>query len=210
MNWKLVKKDATKQPKNGSYHDWKPLLAKEGFNQCIYCAIHENSMGGVRNFHVEHYRPKSIFKDKENDYCNLFYACPICNTFKSNDWPSEPVDDNSIASYPNPSEIDYNLLFNIDNPKGLIEGKNVAAKYIQEKMFLNRPQLIIERRVHYLLSRGYHEIEETKKMLEDVSDNVEHRRLSTALMDLWEDFSKLLKKLDEIPRYQMEDVKRPV
>ncbi|GAB1471744.1 hypothetical protein MASR2M66_26220 [Chloroflexota bacterium] len=209
MNWKKIEKDPAKQPADGTYSDWKPLLAVEGFNQCVYCAINENSMGGIRNFHVEHYRPKSKFADKENDYCNLFYSCPICNTFKSNDWPNEPIADNSIASYPNPSDVDYNTLFDIDIDKGLIEGKNVAAKYIQQKIFLNRPQLITERRVYFLFRKGRVEIEETKNLLKLISDNEDYRAFSEIFMDLSTEFLSLLERLQEIPRYQMGDIKRP-
>ena len=54
------------------------------------------------------------------------------NTFKSNDWPCDPVQDNSVPSYPNPSEIDYNALFSVDAENGLIEGRYIAAEYIQE------------------------------------------------------------------------------
>jgi len=208
MNWKKIEKAPGKKPPTGTYSDWKPLLAEEGFNQCVYCAIPESLLGGIRNFHVEHYRPKSKFSNLENDYSNLFYACPICNTFKSNDWPSEPVEDHSVASYPNPSEVDYNTLFESDTQKGLIKGKNVAAKYIQEKMFLNRPQLITERRVHFLLNRGCKEIEETKKILEKFQIDTDYRQYSKAFMDLWIGFDKLLKTLYEIPRYQMNDIKK--
>lgn len=209
MNWKKIEKDPKKQPENGTYNDWKPLLAAEGFNQCVYCAIHENSMGGIRNFHVEHYRPKSKFADKENDYCNLFYSCPICNTFKSNDWPNEPVADNSLPSYPNPSDIDYNTLFDVDINKGLIEGRNVAAKYIQQKVFLNRPQLITERRIYYLFRKGTAEIEETKNLLKMIANNDDYRKFSDILMDMSTEFLKLLERLQEIPRYQLSDIKRP-
>lgn len=209
MNWKKINKDPQKQPTNGTYSDWKPLLASEGFNQCVYCAIHENSMGGIRNFHIEHYRPKSKFADKENDYCNLFYSCPICNTFKSNDWPNEPVVDNSIAAYPNPSEVDYNTLFNIDIHKGLIDGKNIAAKYIQQKIFLNRPQLITERRIYFLFRRGTEEIEETKNLLKMIANNEDYRAYSEIFMDLSTELIKLLTKLQEIPRYQLDDIKKP-
>lgn len=209
MKWIKIEKDPKRQPATGKYNDWKQLLAIEGANQCVYCAIHENSMGGIRNFHVEHYRPKSIFTDKENDYCNLFYACPICNTFKSNDWPNEPIDDNSIASYPNPSDVDYNTLFDVDIRKGLIEGRNIAAKYIQEKIFLNRPQLITERRIHFILSSGLEEIEETRQLLEKIENDGDYRALSKSFMVLWMDFTKLLQQLREIPHYQLSDVKRP-
>lgn len=208
MNWKIIKKNPANQPKKGTYRDWKPLIAEEGFNQCVYCAIPENSMGGIRNFHVEHYRPKSIFVDQENDYCNLFYACPICNSFKSNDWPCNPPEDNSKASYPNPSEVDYNLLFDLDSQKGLIYGKNIAAKYVQEKMYLNRPQLRIERRLQHTVKRGIEEIEKTRTILDELQDDAEYRALNMIFQSLWLDLSILQEKLQTMPRYSMDDIKR--
>ena len=64
MNWIIIVKDPERLPRRGNYRnqEWKQQLAEKGHNQCVYCAIHENIMGGIRNFHVEHYRPKSIFK----------------------------------------------------------------------------------------------------------------------------------------------------
>jgi hypothetical protein len=208
MNWRIITKDPNRQPTSGTYHDWKPLLAQEGFNQCVYCAIHESAMGGIRNFHVEHYRPKSLFSDRENDYFNLFYACPICNTFKSNDWPNEPVSDNSVSSYPNPSEVDYNSLFVIDSPKGLIEGKNVASKYIQERLFLNRPQLISARRLELLKTKVIEEIESTTVTLGKLNNNPGYHQFVQAFLILNLESIRLLGKLNEIPQYQLEDVQR--
>ncbi len=209
MNWKKIEKDIGKQPTNGTYSDWKALLAQESLNRCVYCAIHENSMGGIRNFHVEHYRPKSKFADLENDYLNLFYSCPVCNTFKSNDWPNEPVDDFSIACYPNPSEVDFNTLFDVDMKRGLVEGKNVASKYVQERVFLNRPQLITERRIHFLFHRGLVELEETKNELKGISNSDDYRVFSEVFLELSTEFTKLLAQLQEIPRYRLADIKRP-
>ncbi len=208
MNWKIITKDQSSQPTSGTYHDWKPRLAIEGFHQCVYCAIHESAMGGIRNFHVEHYRPKSRFIDRENDYLNLFYACPICNTFKSDDWPNDPVGDNSVISYPNPSKVDYNTLFNVDLQKGLVEGKNVASKYLQERLFLNRPQLISERRLEILKAKVIEEIEATTVTIINIRDNLKYREFTQAFFLLNVELIKLLGKLNEIPHYQMEDVQR--
>lgn len=208
MNWKLIQKDVARKPQKGTYQDWKQQIAEEGYNQCVYCAIHESAMGGIRNFHVEHYHPKSLFKEEENDYLNLFYACPICNTFKSNDWPGEPDKDNSVAAYPNPSQVDYSTLFDIDVSRGLIKGKNVAATYIQEKLFLNRPQLIILRRRDFLTQIAKIKVDEIRKTLESVKDNDLYRKYSEILIDLCIEFHTLLLKLNEIPHYKMEDVKR--
>ena len=208
MIWKIINKEAGWQPTTGTYRDWKPQLAEEGHNQCVYCAIHENSMGGIRNFHVEHYRPKSKFPELINNYSNLFYACPVCNTYKSNDWPNEPVDDNSIASYPNPSEIDYCELFTNDTKQGIVEGNNIAAKYMQEKIFLNRPQLIHARRIHNILGRGKEEIEKTKNLLGKIKDDKDYRRFSEKLMCLWSRFDDLQDTLRKIPHYSADDIRR--
>jgi HNH endonuclease len=143
MNWKLIVKDAKKQPAKGTYSDWKKQISEECFYQCVYCSIHEAQFGGVNNYHIDHFRPKSIFAKLENDILNLFYACPICNRFKSDDWPAEP--DLNIVSYPDPSKIDYSGLFNLKNDFE-IEGKYIASQYLVLRLFLNRAQLIMERR----------------------------------------------------------------
>lgn len=150
MRWIKIDKRTPGPPGTGTtYRDWKPNLADEGEYQCVYCALHEKALGGFWNFHVEHYRPKSKFPGLTNDYGNLFYACAICNTFKSNDWPAEPDDALEVACYPDPSVVDYNAIFTVDD-RGLICGGNVAARYMVEKIYLNRPQLILERRDCYL------------------------------------------------------------
>lgn len=151
MKYRRIPKENANQPPTGSYPDWKPLLAEEGSHQCVYCAISDASMGGIRNFHVEHYRPKSRFPDLENRFTNLFYACPICNTFKGNDWPTEPTLE--VRCYPDPSTNDYDLLFTIKSPSGEIEGNVIASRYMVEKIYLNRGQLILERRLHILLEK---------------------------------------------------------
>ncbi len=149
MNWKLIDKSKTKQPKSGKYSSWKPRLAREGFFQCVYCSIHETPMGGIRNFAVEHYKPKSIskFAHLENDIRNLFYACSICNGFKGPDWYDVSPTNFSNVVYPDPSVTNYSVLFTVDEKTGLIIGKNVAGKYILERLFLNRTQLILDRKL---------------------------------------------------------------
>jgi hypothetical protein len=105
-------------------------------------------MGGVYCFHVEHFEPKSKAPERTNDWSNLFYACPICNVFKGNDWP-EP---GSPIAYVNPSVVDYEAIF-LRRPAGLITGRTPAASYMIERLYLNRPQLILERREAELRER---------------------------------------------------------
>lgn len=208
MNWPIIQKNPAQFPVTGTYKQWKPLLAREATNKCVYCAIHENQMGGIRNFHVEHYRPKSKFKKLENDFQNLFYSCPVCNTFKSNDWPNEPTGEHSIVSYPDPSATNYNHLFDVDTRQGVIQGKNVAAKYVQEKLFLNRPQLITERKIASVLTRSKQAIDKTKELLEQLTDNSDYKQISQEFMGIWSEWDTLKEKLREVPRYGVRDTQR--
>ena len=74
MNWKRVPKEKSNQPAKGTYSDWKVDLSKEGFHQCVYCTITEHSFGGIRNFHVEHFKPKSVFPELLNQMIGMTIA----------------------------------------------------------------------------------------------------------------------------------------
>lgn len=165
MNWKIVNKDPKAQPLTGTYSDWKEQIAKECYYQCVYCSIHEAQFGGVNNYHIDHFRPKSIFKALENDICNLFYACPICNRFKSNDWPNDP--DLDSVSYPDPSVIDYSEIFSINEDFHVI-GKYVSSEYLVLRLYLNRSQLIIERREELNVRRITKLVKELSELIDKV------------------------------------------
>lgn len=151
MNWKMPRRPRT-PPKTGRYSEWKQEIAADCHNQCIYCCIPDSRYGGIDNFHVEHYRPKSLFGDLENSIGNLYLACAICNRFKSDDWPNEPLPDHSAASYPDPHTCDYSTLFSVESGSFSIAGLYVASRYLVERLYLNRPQLLRERRHAQLLN----------------------------------------------------------
>ena len=152
MKWFRIPKESASLPKVGSsYRDWKEDLSIEGKKQCVYCSININSFGGIRNFHVEHYRPKAKdkFPELENEYSNLFFACSICNCFKSDEWSNEPSPNFDNESFPDPSKVDYSDFLKIVD-HSVIESDFITGKYIIQKLFLNRPQLILERKCYYL------------------------------------------------------------
>ena len=144
MKWKLIDNKARLQPPTGDYTHWKIQIARSCFRQCVYCAIHESQFGGIRNFSVEHYRPKSLFKALRDIITNLYLACGICNSFKCDDWPNEPAVDHSLEAYPDPGAVDYNTILEIGDRHEVV-GLNTASRYLVERLFLNRHQLIIER-----------------------------------------------------------------
>lgn len=65
------------------------LLAMSS-EKCCYC---ECKVGrGEREMHVEHFKPKSIYKDLVVDWNNLFPSCPHCNKEKAaHDTVKEPI-----------------------------------------------------------------------------------------------------------------------
>ncbi|MCP3041190.1 HNH endonuclease [Xanthomonas euvesicatoria pv. allii] len=144
MPWFKVDKDSAVQP-DGVYKQWKEIVRKECKCQCVYCSINEGSFGGVRNFHLDHYRPKKTFAHLENVISNIFYACSICNSFKGADWPNEPALDFSNYSYPDPSKVDYSTILNEDDG-GVVYSHVVSGRYLVERLYINRPQMIMLRR----------------------------------------------------------------
>jgi uncharacterized protein (TIGR02646 family) len=110
----------------GLNHDWekfsKAALKKETLTQlkdmyggcCCYC---EGKPGSVSFAEIEHFKPKSIFKELCFDYSNLHYSCKRCNLAKSNKINSKMF---------NPSD---------DNPEDYIkyEGKIAVSKDIDER-----------------------------------------------------------------------------
>lgn len=198
MNWKRISKEVSIAPTVGTYSDWKPQLSVEGFHQCVYCTISENSFGGIRNFHVEHYRPKGLpeFRHLENVYSNLFYACAICNSFKSNDWPAEPNANFDNPFYPDPSVVDYGLLFKVDISTGLIDNKNITGSYLINKLYLNRPQLIINRK-ESLAENKYQELIEIVKEQKIKLFGLAKSQIIEAL-DLLEELDNSIQSLQEV------------
>jgi len=199
MQWRLVDKTSTAQPSSGKYRDWKNLLREEAQRQCVYCAISEARFGGYRNFHVEHYRPQKFFRDLANDIRNLFYCCAICNGFKGADWPNEPLEDMSIAAYPDPSLCDYSTFLFVREDY-LASSDKLAGAYVVERLYLNRPQLLMAR-----------ELAALRSSLEDLTGRalelLDGRQ--PELLGLVKEAVALVTKLGDISPYEPGDIERP-
>lgn len=169
MIWNVIKKDSSKLAQEKFYRDCKQELAVEADHKCVYCCLHENRFGGIRNFHVEHYKPKSKFKNLINTYSNLFYSCSICNCFKGNDWPCEPTEIFDKPFYPNPLEVNYFDYIEISEDDGSLNGHNTTIKYLIEKLYLNRPQLKNERKLYFLSEKLKASLETLKKIQSHLS-----------------------------------------
>lgn len=208
MNWRLIIKNSAKQPKTGTYPDWKEQIAEECFYQCVYCSINESQFGGIDHYHIEHYKPKSIkrFKSLENDILNLFYACPICNRFKSDDWPNDATS-LDICCYPDPSQYNYTTLFTLDLKTYKLIGNYISSSYITQRLFLNRAQLIYERREQILNERAL----TVRKELESLSKQDVILADRQSIVNLFDAFSKLgdiTEKRKNIRPYKLKEIRR--
>lgn len=210
MQWCLIKK----VPNSALEGDYKnpavrQHLREEAGECCVYCAIHENRVGGVQAFHVDHYRPKSRaeFQHLIHSLSNLFYSCPICNRFKGSKWKGEPAEDHSVVAIPDPSIIDYGTLFDVDFDTGIITGKYVDSRYVVHELFLDRPQLRLERRRAYLDSR----LDTIRQDLVAAIPELKKRGAIDLIGRLAEALAKQLdiaKEESEIPYYELQDITR--
>jgi HNH endonuclease len=203
MNWKQIDKNKRIQNK-GTYSAWKQQIANECYNQCVYCSIHENPWGGIDHYHIDHFRPQSKFKALKDIITNLYYACPICNKFKSDDWPNEPVD-LSLICYPDPSDFNYTDLFTIDITNHTLEGKHVSANYLINRLYLNRPQLVYERRETLLNLKLKSLIAETTILIQKCNDN----ELKNKAFQLIGGLTQFLLTRSTIPPYKLVEIKKP-
>lgn len=194
MNWSLVVKLPANPPTVGHYRQWKSSLAIEARNRCVYCSVHDARFAGPRNFHVEHFKPKSRFPKLEKDYANLFFACPVCNVFKGDDWFDAPARAFDQVHYPHPCDVDYGTLFSLNHQTGVVAGKNVAASYIVHKLGLNRAQLILDRRLNRLLL----EYKSAQDRLVQVQGELVRYSLSTGDPEAIVLFSQVVTKLLEL------------
>lgn len=192
MRWFRINKTAPAETKH--YRAWKLDLAVEGGNQCVYCCIHEGMFGGIRNYHVEHYRPKSKFAGLEHAYENLFYACAICNVFKSDSWLALPNDPNdwTCKHFPDPSVVDFGAMLRIQERNHHVVSDFVAGKFLIERLHLNRPQLVIARRAKYV----YEKLSSLSAQLEVRANKVEGHSKEDS--DLLKEVIAVLRKMVQV------------
>jgi hypothetical protein len=76
---------------------YKAHLRREFRSKCVYCRV-PDGLKGYEGFGVDHYLPASRFPALAVAWSNLFYACNVCNTWKS-DFLSTPE-----RFLPNPCE----------------------------------------------------------------------------------------------------------
>ncbi|MBB1644948.1 HNH endonuclease [Sphingobacterium sp. UME9] len=204
MNWQKIDRNSRIQ-QQGKYNNWKEQIAKDCFHRCVYCSIHESPWGGIDNFHIDHFKPKSKFSELTNVIYNLYYSCPICNRFKSDDWQNDCIANLDVIGYPDPSEHDFQKLFEIDMTTFKLKGNFKSSRYVINRLYLNRPQLILERREFFLNKKAEILISEFRDLVTQKNLN---RGFLKKYIELSMDLSLLILKRNEISPYRLVDIRK--
>jgi hypothetical protein len=78
-------------PAPSTYRGYRLHVAEDFSGCCAYCLLPHFLLGGPESFELDHFYPQSRFPEKIEDFYNLYYACHVCNRYKSGRWPSTEV-----------------------------------------------------------------------------------------------------------------------
>jgi hypothetical protein len=125
------------------YKKFKPQLRKEFSYACAYCETREAEKGGMKSFHIDHYKPKKHFPELTNEYNNLIYSCRDCNSYKGSYWPNyiQKILQKIIL---NPRKDNINEHINKNNHKWTSQSKQ--GEWNIFRLRLDSPSLILLRK----------------------------------------------------------------
>lgn len=114
----------------------KVKLKKETNSKCMYC---ESYISAVAPEHIEHYKPKSIYRELTFEWSNLGLACPCCNMNKRDKFDEQ-------CSYINPYTDNPSEHFAFLGTMICHNPNDKRAKITELDIELNRPELMEARK----------------------------------------------------------------
>jgi hypothetical protein len=129
------------------YSKYRPFVREDFAECCAYCLFHEILAGGESNFQLDHFRPKSLvlFAKLMDDFYNLYYACSVCNRYKSVSWPPPELEALGYGFVDFCAE-DFSTHFQ-EELDGSWSPLTLRAEYTMARIRLNRPHLLEIRRL---------------------------------------------------------------
>lgn len=108
--------------------------------RCGYCGLTEIAAGGELT--VDHYHPRSA--GGTDELANLVYACPRCNQYKSDYWPT--LQELTAGQFVlHPEQHNWSEHVRENETTGVLESLTVTGEFHLRLLHLNRPQLIAHR-----------------------------------------------------------------
>lgn len=131
-------------PEQERYEAYRPFLRQDFEFRCAYCLRHEFFFGGGEAAEVDHFRPRHLFPDLENEYPNLYWSCRKCNAIKGGKWPSEAQTERGLRFLdPCAEESDDHWQTHAD---GTLTPLTPVGRYTIRQIRLDRPTLADFRR----------------------------------------------------------------
>lgn len=146
------------------YGKYKENLREDFGHICGYCG--KSELVTKNTFEIDHFIPKRLAPEKENDYTNLVYSCYVCNRKKSGKWISEDKTIQFVEGkgFIDPATADYDKNLQRDR-QGNIVGITEAGKYMVEVGFEFDKRPIKEIYKAMLLIEKRHQLEDKIKSL---------------------------------------------
>ena len=118
------------------YQDARSILEEDFQLLCGYCGKDGKVMR--EKFHIDHFVPKSLDKERENDYYNLVLACPKCNLSKSDKWPTNDKNcsHNGEVGFVDPVSDEYDQHMQ-RNEDGFVVGITLVGKSMCNMLHLD-------------------------------------------------------------------------
>ena len=129
--------------KRTTYRRALPELRRDFEDRCAYCMRHIAHMGETA-MAIDHFDPRRK-QDSRQAYKNLFLADGVCNTAKSDTWPSNSEQHKGMRFLNCCEEWDYGDHMVEDPDTHLLIGITPAGRYQIAQIDLNAPHLVKER-----------------------------------------------------------------
>lgn len=146
------------------YGKYRESLREDFGRICGYCG--KSELVTKNTFEIDHFIPKRLAPEKENDYSNLVYSCYECNRKKAGKWLSEDKDIQFVdgMGFVDPATEDFDA--NLERDKeGNIVGITPAGRYMVEVGFEFDKRPIKEIYLAMQLIEKKHQLEQKIKTL---------------------------------------------
>lgn len=141
----------TCKKKSNNYRSFKKDLRNDFNKRCGYCDDIDLVQAGKNFYHIDHFKPHSIFKELKHSYHNLVYSCPFCNGAKSNTWKN-------INGFIDPCDNAYsNHIGRKDNGKIIYKTSQGKFIFSNLKLHLKRHELL------WMIEKIHEQKQELKK-----------------------------------------------
>ena len=144
-------------PEFSNYKKYKQILREDFHQRCGYCGDHEFFRDSF--YEIDHFVPKTLAPDKENEYSNLVYSCRSCNNSKRANWPT------GDATRPNDGQVGWIDPCDKQYPKqfkrlkdGSILGKTKLGQWMRRALSLGNPT----HRLRWLLEQIHVELNQAE------------------------------------------------